>query len=426
MNAAHATGEVYGVSRVVDYIKRLISGNTKLKNIGVSGEVSNLHAHPSGRLYFDLKEGNDKLVCVAWATAARSLPPFANGDQVVAFGEFTTYSERSQYELIVAAVQRAGGIGDLHAHVEALREKFRREGLFELERKRPIPALARRVAIVSARGRGAEDFEKSVAVHGPHLSVQFFETRVQGTGAEIDIAEALDRASATDVDVIVLARGGGSFEDRFPFNLEPVIRAIVRSRHPVLTAIGHTADHHLADDVADHAVGTPSLAAQFFGDQRTRYLNRVHAAQKEMRKCFSALLTNKGRMLDERTTRLGHQARVFREGKEQVVLRLERRLDNKRPDAQLAERSRRLERARTRLDGTFVRSIDSARTRLAIASQTLLARDPHLELRRGYAIVTVDGKVVRDASDVSKGTLIEARLERGLLCARVEETRIDG
>jgi exodeoxyribonuclease VII large subunit len=138
-----------------------------------------------------------------------------------------------------------------------------------------MPAFPRRIALISARGKGAEDFLTTMERRAPHIRIDFIETLVQGKDAPVEIAKALDRASALPVDAIVLARGGGSYEELFAFNEEPVVRAIVRAKHAVLTAIAHTANLHLADAVADKVVETPSNGAQYFGEIRDAYERRL-------------------------------------------------------------------------------------------------------------------------------------------------------
>ncbi|MFN2528732.1 MAG: exodeoxyribonuclease VII large subunit [Candidatus Baltobacteraceae bacterium] len=441
------TPRIEGVSRVVNYIGRLLKQNKQLHSLAVRGEVSNFRILGTGRMYFDLKEGRDILACVAWENRATGLPPFKNGDEIVATGDFGIYADQSKYQLVVNSVQLSG-VGNLHAQIETLKEKFRREGLFEAGRKRPMPAFPLHVALLSARGKGAEDFFETAGRRAPHLQITFVETRVQGFGAEIEIAQAIDRASSLDVDVIVLARGGGSFEDRFPFNLEPVVRAIVRSKYPVLTAIGHTGDHHLSDEVADFYAETPSNAAQYFGAIRDIALTRLARLQQELSQNLRSIQILKGQHADIARESLQRCAVTYTARRHQRVLLLERRLDAKRPVAQMAQRTQRLERASARLHavaGPFVgrrseriaalfqrfagartRTLAPAASRLEKWQGRLLARDPQAQLKAGYAILTHNGELVRSAFDVKAGEKIEAQLEHGRLEAVVERVAPDG
>ncbi len=416
---------VQSVSKIVDYIRRIISQNKILAGLRVRGEVSGLTRHQSGRMYFDLKEGNDVLKCVAWASDATNLPPFKDGDEIIAGGDYGTFSQRSQYQLFVKTVELSG-IGVLYAQFEALKEKLRKEGLFEPERKRPLPELPRRLAVVSARGKGAEDFLRTIAQRAPFIEVEFVETRIQGDGSQIDIAEAIDRASKLSVDLIVLTRGGGSYEDLFPFNLEPVVRAIVRSKHPVLSAIGHAQDVHLSDFAADCVCETPSNAAQYFGEIGDRYVARIERARSRIENSVRTILTARAQAFDSAERGLlraiGDQVR----GQEQRVARLEKRLDAQTPQRRLTERRERLARLEFGLRQTGTSAIRAARQRFDVLCARFEGTNPDMPLARGYAIVTFDGRAVRDASSVPDGARIEAKVQRGRLKARVEEKILDG
>jgi len=431
---------VEGVSRVVHYIQRIIAENKTLATLRVRGEVSELNRSPAGHIYFNLKENADILKCVVWASNAEDLAPFKNGDEVIVAGEFGTYPQRSVYQLYVAELEHTG-IGKLYAQFEALKEKFRREGLFEPARKRQMPQFPLRVALVSAAGKGAEDFLTTLGKRAPQISVDFVETRVQGDGAEIEIADAIDRAGRLKPDVIVVARGGGSYEDLFPFNLEPVVRAIVRAKVPVLSAIGHTGDRHVSDLVADKTCETPSNAAQFFGEIRDAYLGRVERARRQLEHGLRGVLGTRVQRFDYAQGGLSRIARNFTAEGHQRLVAFERRLDAQTPKRRLDERARRLQRATSQLDAARPHLFTKAQQRLRDAS-ALLSRvseplrranerwrilsaqldavDPRKPLERGYAIVTRDGKPLHDAASVAPGALIEAQLQRGSLFARVE------
>lgn len=437
---------VQGVSRVVDYIRRIISQNKTLAGIRVRGEVSGF-ANRNGRLYFDLKENADVLKCVVWASDAVKLPPFKDGDEIICGGDYGTFAQRSQYQLFVKSIELTG-IGALYAQFEALRERFRKEGLFDESRKRPLPAFPRRVALVSARGKGAEDFLTTIAKRAPYIEVHFVETRVQGDGAQMDIAEAIDKASKLDVDVIVVTRGGGSYEDLFPFNLEPVVRAIVRAKRPVLSAIGHTGDVHLSDYAADYFCETPSNAAQYFGEIADRFLTRVQRAQSRIEHAIRSIVTARGQSLDYAHGQLYRAADKNLRGRERLLHALERRLSTQTPQRRLAARAERITALRSRLEvlarHALVRPGDTvvqlrrrldravpyalrpAQQRFELLKTRLNAADPQAPLARGYAIVTLNGKTLRDAAEVREGAEIEAQLQRGKLVARVERRDVDG
>jgi len=412
---------VYGVSRVVAYIKRIISENKQLARIDVRGEVSN-RSEKNGRIYFDLKEGNDLLKCVAWSNAALKLPRFNNGDAVVVSGEFTTYPAQSIYQLDVKSLELTG-IGQLYARFEMLRKKLEGEGLFKPSRKRPMPRFPRSVALISARGKGAEDFLTTMARRAPHIRIEFIETLVQGIDAPVEIAKSMDRASGMDVDVIVLARGGGSYEDLFAFNEEPVVRAIVRAKHPVLTAIAHTANLHLADAAADKVVETPSNGAQYFGEIRDAYERRLELLAARLERALRDHQRLRLQRFDHALAGLERVSRDFVNRKRARLLVLERRLNAHTPLAGLAARARALDSLRNRLQLVSRNFIAPKLSRVAQLSLKLDLYDPQQPLARGYAMVFHDGALVRDASAVPAGSTIEAHVQHGTLRALVESSQ---
>jgi len=416
--------EIYGVSRVVTYIDKLLRANKRLQSVRVQGEVSNLRTLKGGHFSFDLKEGTDLLACIIWSSNAQGLPSFENGAEIIARGDVVAYRIASKYQLYVVALELSG-VGQLYAQLEALKRRFRSEGLFEAARKRAIPRFPRRVVLVSARGKGAEDFVTTMSARAPHIKIEFIESRVQGSGAEIDVAEAIDRASRMPVDLIVLARGGGTFEDLFPFNLEPVVRAIVRAEHPVLTAIGHTGDRHLADDVADFSVETPSNAAQYLGSLRDAALRTVGQLGAGLTSAVQRNILERVRQLDALTRELRRCSDSPLRMPRERLWRMQDRLNRQSPASRVFERVRRFEQVRTSLHASARTALQRAKHRTEIAHHRLDALSPQAPLARGYAIVSLNGRVLRDASLARAGELVEARLQHGALQARVERTIAD-
>jgi exodeoxyribonuclease VII large subunit len=276
------------------------------------------------------------------------------------------------------------------------------------------------VILVSADGKGAEDFLKVMRERAPSVNVRFLETRVQGVGADVEIAKALDEAAKLKPDVVVLARGGGSYEDLFAFNLEPVVRAIVRSSVPVITGIGHTGDHHLADDVADLSCETPTNAAQYIANlwQRgsERFERLTAQLDREMRDIFARALQRGDAALDGLQRALERSLAVKRER----LIVFERRLNAQNPAQRLTQRSTRLASLRSRLAPAWQLYINRRSSAVQLAQTRLHAADPNAPLQRGYALIQREGRLIRSASELSVGDAITARLGRGSIGARVE------
>jgi exodeoxyribonuclease VII large subunit len=437
--------EIVSVAEFSRKMRALFRRVTSFDYLGVSGEISEWTPRPNG-VYFTLKDSSAVLQCFAFHDKARKFGELPVGAAVVAYGSVRVAEWRSRYELLVESVQLTG-IGELYRQYEALKERFRQLGYFDPSRKRPLPAYPRIVALISARGKGAEDFLTTLSARAPQVAVEFIETRVQGLGSDVDIAQALDRAAHCSADVVVLARGGGSYEDLFAFNREPVVMAIVRSNKPIITGIGHTADHHLADDVADFVCETPSNAAQFIaslwqrgGERLARLIMRL---DREMRDQLTRAMERTD-SADEKLASAAERA-IWR--RRDVVSKLERRIAARNPALSLGLQIRRLaeynaalgswpqwalERRRNvvgsrrdRLDALVVSVMSRCGNAFALANGRLNSANPLAPLERGYAIVTHAGGTLRNASDVTPGATIEAQLHHGRLAASVERVMAD-
>jgi exodeoxyribonuclease VII large subunit len=463
---------IVGVKRLSDYLKRKLEADTQLRNVSVRGEISNLSVVArSGNLHFDLKEGDALLHCFAWGSDAARFPTPKNGVTVVATGSLGTYAGRSLYQLGVTALVREG-VGDVQALFEERKRKLAAEGLFDAGRKRKLPAFPFGVALVSSRtANGAIDFVTLLRERAPHVRVFWCETPVQGPGAPAEICAALRRASAAEVDLIVVTRGGGSFEDLFAFSDESVVRAVARARHPVLSAIGHTVDQQLCDFAADAHVETPSAAARAVGFSTRELLARVADGSGRARRAVErgfgrlesrldrALLRSKlsdpasflrplSQRLDDADGRLSEVSSALTRRASERVLALERRLETHDPSRRLAERAARLQTAALMLEAAQRRALDDARRRgreaasrldqaaraglavrakrLELAHVRLEGNSPERLLQQGYAIVTYGDAIVRDPAAVPVGEIVVARVARGTLSARVEREEPDG
>jgi exodeoxyribonuclease VII large subunit len=470
---ARADVRIVAVSRLANYIAGLFQRDRAFARLGVRGEISNLRLQANGNAYFDLKDRDALLNCVAFSEAAAMFPELANGDEVVAYGSVQTYAKASRYQLRVFEVVPEGGAGALHRRYEALKARLAAEGLFAPERKRALPRYPFRVALVTSEAAdGARDFRTQAQARAPHVEIVTVPTPVQGEKAAPEIVRAIARASALDVDLIVVARGGGSFEDLFAFSDERVVRALAASRVPTVSAIGHEADVPLTDFVADHRAATPSEAAQTVLPRRDELLALVAERNRTLLRDVDRALAARRQHVDMTVRRLAGAARerVRRCGDRLVTL--ERRLAGAAPAARLAQRRGRFEQLRERLEhgvSTVVRrrveriaqyaarleradpTVRVARAatvctgradRLDAAMQRFLERrnarfdkiaaslsghDPDAILQRGYAIVMAeDGRPLTDAGLVPPGSVIRARLARGSLTARVEREGTHG
>jgi exodeoxyribonuclease VII large subunit len=417
-------------------------------DVWVEGEISNFRPAPSGHLYFTLKDADAQLPVVLFRRQAMLLrfrPE--DGLHMLARGRVSVYEQRGQMQLVAETMEPVGA-GSLQLAFEQLKARLKAEGLFEAERKRPLPAFPRTVGIVtSPTGSVIRDFLNIVARRHSGLSVLICPASVQGDSAPAEIEEALDELNASGlVDVIVVARGGGSLEDLAAFNSERVARAIASSRLPVVSAIGHETDFTIADFVADLRAPTPSAAAELITEAQHKIAEHLASQSHRLERAarFQLLLAR------QRLTRLP----VSRaEGRMAALLhRLEQRLDDlsfrleaavssqlrqhqsqvselaaavlrQDPRQALAEARARLAVCRTRLERSLERTLHRSAARLSALDARLHSLSPLAVLDRGYALVfDANGAVVRSTLQLAHGDTVTTRLSDGAFISRVEST----
>jgi exodeoxyribonuclease VII large subunit len=415
---------------------------SRFADVRVEGEVSGLKRSGGGHLYFCLKDAQGQLDCVLYAReAARLKFRLDEGMAVRCRGRLTLYEARGRFQMTVADIEPTGA-GVLALAFEQLKTKLAAEGLFETARKRALPFLPRRVGVVtSATGAVIRDIVR-VAQRRCPVPILLAPTPVQGEGASIAIAAALRRlASVADVDVIIVARGGGSLEDLWAFNEEPVARAIFACRVPVISAVGHETDFTIADFVADVRAPTPSAAAEravpVLADLRAelallcRRAGRATAehvrARRHTLERARARLGDPRRLLDERRQRLDDAAeRARRQLARQLAasragLRaLETRLLRAHPHRRVLEHRNALGALRHRLE--VAPRADLARRRHTVEALRgkLEALSPLRVLERGFSLAQLaDGRLLTSAEDARPGDEIRVRLRRGELHAEV-------
>lgn len=397
----------------------MVANHKSLQRIAIIGEITEIKRWPDGNLNLTLKEGEAALGCFSFASEARRFPQVREGLTVRAEGSIEIRPNRALYQLRAITLSLVGE-GKLAAQIEELRMRLRAEGAFDASRKREVPLFPRRVALVTSDDDARADFEGRMRRDAPHVEIRFFASRVQGKGAEIDVAEAMDRAARADVDVIVLTRGGGSKDDRLTFNLEPVVRAILRSTRPVVTALGHLKDRHLADEVADLALATPTAAAVHLAQEWLRAFERLRTLQAALGRGYRSLLATKTGALSPAQIRLDHAGRNFVARSIDRVRAFERRLDQRSPAARVAQWRLGLVRADSALLRSIERAMGALSAGLARVAGGLDREDPTRPLERGFAIVTKNGVAVHDARVLSIDEKVTTRLRRGTFEARVE------
>jgi exodeoxyribonuclease VII large subunit len=463
--------KVYAVRELVAALRTQVE--RAFTDIYVEGEISNYRPAESGHLYFTLKDGSAQLRVVMWRTQARLLrfrPE--NGLAVIARGRATIYDERGDLQL-QAEMLEPKGAGALQLAFEQLKAKLAAEGLFDAGRKKPIPTLPRCIGVVtSARGAALQDILNILRRRHESVSVLIYDARVQGESAAAEVSAGVKHFNrARNVDVIVVARGGGSFEDLFAFNDEALARTIAASKIPVISAVGHETDFTICDFVADLRAPTPSAAAELVIQSKHELAERLAMLRDRLRQAISYKLlrwnnalsrlaqhsalvrmpdqvARRQQRLDDLLHRMEQAQRRNLNGLRRRHESLDVRLRHQDMRVRLSAMRHQLEAHSSELQRQSERVLAGKKTRaedltlaLGRAAETILLRrrsrwellhsslcglSPKAILARGYALVfDATGNLVKDTSQLKRGDAIRAQLGRGEFTAKVNQTKLD-
>ena len=364
----------------------------------------------------------------------------------------STYEARGEYQIIVEVLEPVGR-GALQEAFDRLKDKLNREGLFDTDRKRALPRYPSRIGVVtSATSAALRDILSVLERRHDAIDILIYPTDVQGDKAAPQIVEAIDYLSASDVDVVIVTRGGGSIEDLWPFNDESVARSIFRCEKPVISAVGHEIDFTISDFVADQRAPTPSAAAEMVVQSKREVLERLEAAESRITAALQYRLSQFHRFLAERAGGRGfvvaeHRVRQLSQRVDECVFRLERfatsgrffssransvddgvfRLEQfARSGRFFSSRANSLERAQLSVSTAIRMKVQGSQERFRALTETLEALSPLAVLERGYAVCkTTDGAVVRSTRDVALGADIDVVLREGEIAARVTGLKKD-
>lgn len=396
----------FTVTELNAHIKQLLDADALLGNVCVTGELSNYKVYPSGHHYFTLKDAESSLRCVMFRSSAQSLRfrP-ASGMSVAAIGRIAVYPRDGAYQLYCTRLI-PGGVGDLYAAYEQLKEQLQKEGLFDRAHKKPLPLFPQRIAVItSAAGAAVRDIIRVLGKRWPASEVVLLPVRVQGTEAPAEIAGAIRYANRYRVgDLIITGRGGGSIEDLWAFNDERVARAIYDSDIPVISAVGHEPDVTIADYVADLRAATPSNAAELAVPDRQELQKKLQMMQASMQQSV------------QKSVKLGRQ-RLSALAEKRVL---------QSPLNYLEDRRVLLDFLSTRLQAAEQKTLHESKQRFVRLTAALDAMSPLKVLSRGYSMVTNEaGAVISRAADVRENETIRVSFSSGSLTARVEQIQED-
>jgi exodeoxyribonuclease VII large subunit len=436
-----AEPRIYAVGELIRAAR--ITLESRFADVRVEGEVSGLKRSGPGHLYFCLKDEEAQLDCVLFSREASRLKfALEEGMAVRCRGRLTLYEARGRFQMTVVAVEPTGA-GALALAFEQLKKRLGDEGLFDTSRKRRLPFLPRRIGVVSSpSGAVIRDIIRVAHRRFP-IPILLSPTPVQGEGASIAIAAALRRLEMIpDVDVIIVARGGGSLEDLWAFNEEPVARAIHACRVPVISAVGHETDFTIADFVADLRSPTPSAAAELAVPIREDLTAEVGLLRRRAARALSERLRRARHDLERARGRIGDPRRIFDEGRQRLDEQIERgrrvlgrrlaaaraelrgadiRLHRAHPQRRILEQRGTLAAVRHRLEGVIRPALARRRHAIQAAVGKLEALSPTKVLERGFSLAQrPDGHVVTSAAEVHPGERLNVRLRDGTVTTIVD------
>lgn len=371
--------------------------------VWIEGEISNFACPSSGHWYFSLKDASASVRCAMFASRNRALKfQPESGMHVIAKAKVSLYEGRGEYQLIIESLELAG-FGALQKAFEQLKQKLANEGLFDIVYKKPIPSLPKQIGVItSPTGAAIRDILSVLKRRFASLPIIIYPTAVQGAEAAKQIVQALHIANErNECDVLIVARGGGSIEDLWPFNEEIVARAIYASKIPIISGVGHEIDITIADFVADHRAATPSAAAELVSPDRTEWLATLSKLGGRLSYLIQQTIQQKSLQLDWLAQRL------------------------RDPRQQLIDQMQKLEQFEQRIIQAMRYILQEKQNKVIHLSQSLNAISPLATLTRGYAIITrdINGEIIHKASQVELNEKITAKLGEGFLhCSVISKT----
>lgn len=438
--------QLLSVSELTGLIKKSLE--TQFPTVYVKGEISNFKLQSSGHMYFSLKDADAQIPVALFKGHTRHLPRVPkDGDQVVITGQLAVYSPRGYYQIIAHSLQFEG-LGQLLLQLEQLKKELSQKGWFSAERKKKLPLLPQTIAVVtSPTGAVIRDIIHVLSRRFPGFNLKLFPVRVQGEEAAGEIAEALALLNKHKLaDVIIVARGGGSFEDLIPFNSKMVCSAIYESDIPVISAVGHETDYTLCDLVADKRAPTPSAAAELVLPEKQALLAHLEHLKKRIshplisklthyrallnRYERSPFLKHPERMLaphiqrlDELSNTLIHAILMLLQNKRHRCEKLRIQLKEKAPQERLKQIKRQLEDSKKQLEQAMKRLFDTSKRLLIAKRAELEAKNPKNLLKAGYALILDKDKPITGVSQVKQGQRLTLQWADGQAEAEVKTTR---
>ncbi|MCM8800781.1 MAG: exodeoxyribonuclease VII large subunit [Candidatus Omnitrophica bacterium] len=425
---------IWTVSELTRNIRLILE--TSFSEVWVEGEISGLKRIPTGTIFFNLKDDLSLLKCVVFASITESMRfNLEDGLKVICLGYVSVYDKRGEYQLYVQRIEPKG-IGSLQLALEQLKKKLEKEGLFRIERKRPIPYLPSCIGIVtSLSGAAIKDILKVLEERYKDVHIIINPVRVQGEMAKEEIASAINDFNLFNhqlplnerIEVLIVGRGGGSIEDLWAFNEEVVARAIYNSRIPVISAVGHERDITIADLVADLRAPTPSVAAEMVIPKKEELRKKIKDISEDLRQSFLDLILRDQQVLDDLIYRLGLIIQHNLELNLSQLQAAKKKLIFLNPLSTIQQYKERIEDLKRQLFLRIDFSLKLKQSEFNSQLKKLSSLSPLNVLSRGYSITfkIPQETIVKESRDLKKNDLIKTKLFKGQLISKVVEVRED-
>lgn len=389
---------ILSVSQINRYISFKLKEDKKLSGVMIRGEISNFTAHRSGHFYFTLKDNESAIKAVMFRSNAQKVKFMPqDGMNVIAMGSISVFERDGVYQIYVTDII-PDGVGSVYIANQQLREKLRKEGIFDESAKRPVPQLPKKIgAVTSETGAALQDIINVLSRRYPVCELMVFNTLVQGTDAADSISRSMMNAARADCDVIILARGGGSLEDLSAFNTEKVAYAIYNSSVPVISAVGHETDVTIADLVADLRAPTPSAAAEMVSLSAEQIYGNIKYYEEKLKGLIETSLNNLNAQLEKTNERL---------------LRFS-------PDQKIEKSILKYGELTKRLDKAYEKIISEKENEFISSVSKLEAMSPVSVLMRGYSLVYRNDRIVSRTSELTENDNVTIRLSDGKATAKI-------
>lgn len=407
------------ITEVNELVKSILESEPLLNDIYVKGEISNIKYHSRGHIYFSLKDENSKINAVFFNATGKLLFDPKDGDSVLIRGRINVYPVSGSYQIVVSEI-KLDGIGNLYVLFEELKKKLASEGLFDKEHKKKIPRFPEKIGVITAKeGAAVRDIITTINRRYPLCEIYLFPSLVQGEGAKENIVKMIKKANETDMDVIILGRGGGSIEDLWAFNEEVVAREIYNSKIPIISAVGHEIDYTIADFVADLRAPTPTAAAELAVKNIEDIENYLSDAITRM----NAALSNKVDYYEEKINKyksnyiINNPMKLF-ESKENRLNIVKEKLVNISSIFDIKEKE--IEYIKERMLSAYKNNILKSSNLLEKTKLKLDLINPNNILNKGYSIVKKDNKIIKSIKDIKIKDNINIVLSDGSILSEVK------